>query len=164
MRPISSQKPTANSAGPGRRFMTRWAMIIRPLPLAFSAVLLALGGSMLVGSRAANEEIRWPDSLTGIFGVKKAPAKSVAATSLGEPEPAPFAPLLFWRTDGAAGARPGNNWSTRAPAAGRTGWTNGAHAEFSANWTVTYVSGTRFGNVTVDDGKTVTIPAAGTAS
>src|SRR5882762_7433667 len=63
------------------------------LPFALCAVLLALGASTLgsslfaPGALAANPEIRWPDSLSRIFGHRLAPAKSVAATSLSAPEP-----------------------------------------------------------------------------
>ena len=73
------------------------------------------------------------------------------------------APLLFWRTDGTSGTWTGTNWSNPASATGGTAWTSGDDAEFSANSTVTFAS-TGVGNVTVDDGKTVTVTQAGTLS
>jgi len=74
-----------------------------------------------------------------------------------------FAPLLYWRTDGTAGGTwTSSFWSNPASATGGTGWTSGNDAQFSANSTLTYVSGTSIGNVTVDDGVTVTVTTAGT--
>jgi autotransporter-associated beta strand protein len=72
------------------------------------------------------------------------------------------AALLFWRTDGNSGTWTGSNWSNPASATGGTAWVSGDDAEFSADSTVTYVTGTSIGNVTVDAGKTVTVTAAGT--
>jgi autotransporter-associated beta strand protein len=72
----------------------------------------------------------------------------------------------YWRTDGTTGG----TWTSTfwnagfANAMGGTGWTSGNNAVFSANSTLTYVTGTLFGNVTVNDGFAATITAAGTAS
>jgi autotransporter-associated beta strand protein len=71
----------------------------------------------------------------------------------------------YWRTDGTSGTWTSTGWNIgSATATGGTGWTPGNNAVFSANSTVTYVTGTSFGNVTVNDGFTATITAAGTAS
>src|SRR5260370_9002097 len=77
--------------------------------------------------------------------------------------PIPANPLLFWRTDGTSGTWTLSNWSNPASATGGTAWTSGDDAEFSANSTVTFAS-TAVGNITVDDGRTVTVTQVGTLS
>ncbi len=69
---------------------------------------------------------------------------------------------LFWRTDGTAGTWTGINWSAAPSATGGTGWTAGDAANFTALSTVTYVTTTLFSDVTVSDGVTATVTAAGT--
>ncbi|MCK9210554.1 MAG: T9SS type A sorting domain-containing protein [Ignavibacteriaceae bacterium] len=71
---------------------------------------------------------------------------------------------LYWRTDGTSGTWTGANWSNPASATGGIAWTDNTDAIFSANSTLTFVTGTSIGNVTVNDGITVTVTAAGTLS
>lgn len=94
----------------------------------------------------------------------EASGRSIAADKDPAKLNSPAAPLLFWRTDGASGTWTGPNWSNPASATGGTGWTAGNDAEFTAGSTLTFVTGTLFGNVKVNDGLTVTVTAAGTAS
>jgi len=145
---------TANSSAGRARLST--------LIVAFILITVAASAFVAARGRAANGKLPWPASLSRIFGSRTAPAKSAEATPLSPPAPMPFAPLLFWRTDGTSGTWTGTNWSNPASAAGGTGWTAGDDAEFSANSTATYVTGTSIGNLTVDDGKTVTVTQAGT--
>ena len=70
---------------------------------------------------------------------------------------------LYWRTDGTTGG----TWSSTfwnpgsANATGGTGWTAAANAFFTADSTLTFATNT-VGNVSVSDGKIVTITAGGT--
>lgn len=71
----------------------------------------------------------------------------------------------YWRTDGTSGTWTSTGWNIgSATSTGGTGWTASNNAIFSANSTLTYVTATLFGNVTVTNGSTVTISQAGTAS
>ena len=70
---------------------------------------------------------------------------------------------LSWRTDGISGIWTGTNWSASPSATGGTAYTANTDAIFSANSTVTFAT-VSIGNVTVNDGVTVTISNAGTLS
>src|SRR5688572_26213694 len=78
--------------------------------------------------------------------------------------PSSAAPDLFWRTDGAAGTWTGTNWSNPAMPTGGTGWTSGSDAFFTADSSVTYVTGTLLADLTISPGFTTTVTAAGTMS
>jgi autotransporter-associated beta strand protein len=73
------------------------------------------------------------------------------------------AQTLFWRTDGTTGGIWSTSafWSAAPSPTGGSVWVSGDNAEFSANSTLTFAS-TAVGNVTVDDGVTVTVTAGGT--
>ncbi|MFB9088587.1 YDG domain-containing protein, partial [Flavobacterium paronense] len=68
-----------------------------------------------------------------------------------------------WRTDGTPATWTGANWSNTGIAPFTTAWVSGSNAVFNANSTVTFAS-TTVGNITVADGVTVAISAAGTVS
>ena len=84
------------------------------------------------------------------------PSKSrIAAPNSGAPD-------LFWRTDGTTGLLwTGTNWSNPATATGGTAWVSGDDAFFTANSSLTFAT-TTVSDVTVADGVTVTVAAAGT--
>ena len=75
---------------------------------------------------------------------------------------------LYWRTDGTAGG----TWTSTfwnldsANATGGTGYTSAATTNvfFTADSTLTNVTGQLFGNLTVDAGRTVTVTQTGTVS
>jgi hypothetical protein len=70
---------------------------------------------------------------------------------------------LYWRTDGTSGLWTDANWSNPASATGGSAYTANTDAIFSANSTLTFATFS-IGNVTVNDGVTVTVTAAGTLS
>jgi len=68
----------------------------------------------------------------------------------------------FWRTDGTPGTWiTGTNWGATALPTGGSAYTANSAVRFTANSTVTFATGS-IGNVTVDDGFTVTVTSAGT--
>lgn len=71
-------------------------------------------------------------------------------------------PILYWKTDGSSGTWTSNNWGTTAGGPFTSGWTSGADAVFNANSSITNVSNTPVSNITVANGTTVTLTAAGT--
>ena len=70
---------------------------------------------------------------------------------------------LYWRTDGTSAGWTSTSWSDPASTTGGTGWTSGSDAIFTQNSTVTFATST-VGNVTVADGKTVTVTQVGILS
>ena len=88
------------------------------------------------------------------------------SNSTGAKPSAPDAILAvdeYWRTDGTTGG----TWTSAfwnigsANATGGTGWTAGSNAFFTANSTLTFATNA-VGNVSLSDGVTVTVTAAGT--
>lgn len=73
-----------------------------------------------------------------------------------------FAADKYWRLDGTSGTWTSTNWGTVPAGPFTTGWTAGDDATFNANSSITYVTGTNVGNVTVASGVTVTVTTAGT--
>lgn len=71
----------------------------------------------------------------------------------------------YWRTDGATGGiwTTSAYWSNPASSTGGTAWTSGNNAIFTAASTLTFNS-TGVGNVTVNDGVTVTVTQSNTLS
>lgn len=74
------------------------------------------------------------------------------------------APDLYWRTDGTNGMWTMTNWSNPATPTGGTAWAAGNDAFFTANSSVTFVTNTLFGDVTLSPGIVVSVSQAGTAS
>jgi autotransporter-associated beta strand protein len=68
----------------------------------------------------------------------------------------------YWRIDGTSSTWTASNWGTVAAGPFTTGWTANDNAIFNANSSITNVTNTAIGNVTVADGVTVTLTAAGT--
>lgn len=65
----------------------------------------------------------------------------------------------YWRTDGTSGTWTSANWNIGEPnATGGTGWATGNNAVFTADSMLTFATAT-LGNVTVADGRTITISA-----
>lgn len=147
-----SPRPVHSAQAGGVRLST---LIVAFILMVFAAAAL------LVVRGVASGRFRGSASLSRIFGNRTAPAESVAKAPLS-PSAAPVTLLLFWRTDGTAGGNWSSTfWSNPASATGGTGWASGADAQFSANSTLTFATNT-IGNVTVDDGKAVTVTSAGT--
>jgi autotransporter-associated beta strand protein len=73
------------------------------------------------------------------------------------------AQTLFWNTNNATATWTNANWAASSGGPFTTAWTTNSNARFTANSTVTFAS-TSIGNVTVDNGVTVTVTAAGTLS
>ena len=177
--PKDNLRPYANRRSLGRRLLSSWfrrpAIWSACLALVLSTTLL---GSLILGSRAEsanqittslsvtnNHSLAWlstrdwlrqSNDPTDLFRESVGNRHANTLTPL-----TPFAPLLFWRTDGTTGLWTGTNWSNPATATGGQPWVPGDDAEFSANSTVTFATNT-VSNVTVDDGATVTVTAGGT--
>ncbi|MFM9944205.1 MAG: T9SS type A sorting domain-containing protein [Bacteroidia bacterium] len=79
-----------------------------------------------------------------------------------------FVPLdgkcqLYWNTNGTSGNWTDANWSSTGSSPFTTSWSNNSNTEFTANSSITYVTGTPIGNVTVSGSSTtVTFTSAGT--
>lgn len=71
---------------------------------------------------------------------------------------------LFWKLDDSTGTWTSTNWGAAAGGPFDTGWTAGSNAVFNANSTITYVTNTNVGNITLADGVTVNVTTAGTFS
>jgi autotransporter-associated beta strand protein len=69
---------------------------------------------------------------------------------------------LYWNTNGSSANWTAANWSFTGSAPFTTAWNDNTDAVFGANSSVTFVDGTKIGNVTVNDGFTVTVTQAGT--
>ncbi len=69
----------------------------------------------------------------------------------------------FWKTNGTTGTWTGANWGTSAAGPFTTSYSSNSAVQFTADSTVTFASSS-IGNITVADGKTVTISQAGTLS
>lgn len=69
---------------------------------------------------------------------------------------------LFWKLDNTAGTWTSSNWGTAAAGPFATGWTAGSNAVFNADSTITYVTNTNVGNITVADGVAVNVTTDGT--
>ena len=67
----------------------------------------------------------------------------------------------FWRIDGTSGTWTGSNWGSLVGGPFSTSWTSGNNAIFNANATVTFAT-TAVANITIANGFTVTVTAAGT--
>jgi autotransporter-associated beta strand protein len=70
---------------------------------------------------------------------------------------------LYWNTNESPAAWTAANWSTSSSGPFTTAWTDNTNAIFSAASTVTFATAS-IGDVTVNDGLTVTITQAGTLS
>jgi hypothetical protein len=68
---------------------------------------------------------------------------------------------LYWNTNGSSASMTSANWSTTGAAPFTTSWTNSSNVVFNAASTMTYVTNTPIGNITVN--ADTTINAAGTA-
>ena len=71
---------------------------------------------------------------------------------------------LYWNTNGVSATWTSPNWGTTPGGPFTTAWTNNSDAVFNANSLITFVTNTQIGNVTVADGMTVAMTAAGTYS
>ncbi|QOV89240.1 beta strand repeat-containing protein [Humisphaera borealis] len=71
---------------------------------------------------------------------------------------------LFWNTNGTNATWTAVNWGATAAGPFDAGWTNNSAARFTANSSITNVTNTPVGDITVDAGATVTLTAAGTYS
>lgn len=68
---------------------------------------------------------------------------------------------LYWNTNGSSASMTSANWSTTGAAPFTTAWTNSSNVVFNATSTMTYVTNTPIGNITVN--ADTTINQAGTA-
>ena len=68
---------------------------------------------------------------------------------------------LYWNTNGSSASMTSTNWSTTGAAPFTTAWTNSSNVVFNATSTMTYVTNTPIGNITVN--ADTTINQAGTA-
>jgi autotransporter-associated beta strand protein len=70
---------------------------------------------------------------------------------------------LFWNPNGTSATWTAANWSSTGSSPFTTAWATNTNVQFTADSTVTFAT-TSIGNVTVADGRTVTIAQAGTLS
>jgi autotransporter-associated beta strand protein len=70
---------------------------------------------------------------------------------------------LYWRIDGTSATWTDANWSATGSAPFTTAWVLGSDVVFQVNSTITFAT-TTVGNVTVNDGITVTVAKVGTLS
>jgi autotransporter-associated beta strand protein len=69
---------------------------------------------------------------------------------------------LYWKLDNTSGTWTSTNWGAAPAGPFTSGWTAGENAVFNADSTITYVTNTNVGNVTLADGVTVNVTTAGT--
>ena len=74
------------------------------------------------------------------------------------------AQTLYWNTNGTSASWTAANWSSVSTGPFTTAWTNSSNVQFTADASITYVTNTPIGNVTLDSGVTVGVTAAGTMS
>ena len=71
---------------------------------------------------------------------------------------------LYWNTNGTSASWTSANWSTSSSGLFNSSWIDNSDIIFTENSTITYVSLTPIGNITVSDGKSITIIQDGTLS
>jgi CSLREA domain-containing protein len=163
--PAYCRLPTASCSSAGRARLS--------LLIALCAVFLALSVSVVSSSSSglspfsANEEIRWPDAFSRIFGHRLAPAKSVAATPLSAPEPFFFA-ARTWNNTGTDFNTTGN-WTGGTPGTGDVGLFSttgpGTQPNLSANLTIAglrFTAATSGYDITNSGGAVLTLNAVNT--
>ena len=74
------------------------------------------------------------------------------------------AATLYWNTGGTSATWTSANWGSSTSGPFTTAWTSGSDVDFSAASSITYVTATLIGNLTVDSGVAVTVTGAGTMS
>ncbi len=89
-------------------------------------------------------------------------AAAILITALGVAQNAHA--QLYWNTNGVTNMWTAANWGTSPGGPFNVGWTNNSDAVFNAASLITFVTNTQVGNVTVADGVTVALTAAGTYS
>lgn len=78
--------------------------------------------------------------------------------------PADVRAALFWNTNGTTASLTAANWGSSSAGPFTTAWTNSSDVVFSANSSITNVSNTPLGNMTVSPSAVVTWTPAGTFS
>lgn len=96
------------------------------------------------------------------YQLETAPTTVIRIAAAGGPA-ALSATDLFWNTNGANASWTTANWGSSAAGPFMMAWTDNKNVQFTADSLVTFAT-TSIGDVTIDDGLTVTITSSGTLS